>query len=389
MSADPKNILRILTPALIILTAFYVGSVLYPFISVGHKNELAGIMVKELGPSIKRGVQKDLVITAGKESKIIKSTELKKWIEPYRRAYSGKQDYRISAMVISDYLKSLASSMDSEPVDAKLQFTNNRAEIFTPSISGKKINVGKSSAIITSAIIENKASVSLAFDVVEPKVTLDKINDLGINTLLGLGESDYGKSPSSRIYNIKTGMAKFNGIILKPGEDFSFNTLLGEVDATTGYKPELVIKSGKLVKEFGGGLCQVATTFFRAAILSGLPILERRPHSFSVQYYNPQGFDATIYPGTTDLRFSNNTPAHVLIQTRLIGSKLMVEVYGSTDGRKVEVDGPYQYAKQPSGAMKAYFTRKVFKDDTLIEERRFDSVYKAPPPTPVARNPLE
>ena len=390
MPVNPKNILRVLTPALIILAAFYIGAVLYPFISPSYQNEFTTIAVKEFGPSIQRGVQKDLVIITGKRSELIESEDLNKWIEPYTRDYSGKQDLRISMEMITDYLSSLAPSLNSEPVDAKLKFTNNRAEIFTPSTSGKKINIGSSVAIITSAIMNSKPSVSLEFEVIEPQITLGKINDLGINTLLGLGESDYGKSPSSRIFNIKLGMAKFNGIILKPGEEFSFNKFLGDVDEKSGYRPELVIKSGKLVSEYGGGLCQVATTFFRAAILSGLPILERKPHSFSVQYYNPQGFDATIYPGVTDLRFLNDTPAHILIQARVLGSKLLVEVYGSSDGRKVEMKGPYQYDKQSTGALKAYFTRKISLGDKVTEERRFDSVYKAPPPHPVeVRNPLE
>jgi len=389
MPVNLKSIIHILTPALIILGVFYVGAVLYPLISLSPQNKFATITVKEFGPSIQQGVQKDLIVATGKRNEIIESEELKKWVEPYRRDYSGKQDFRISTAMIIDYLESLAPSLNREPIDAKLEFHNSRADIFTPSASGKMLNIDSSSAIVASAILNNKPSVSLEFDTIEPQITLDKINNLGINTLLGLGESDYGKSSSSRIFNIKLGMTKFNGIILKPGEEFSFNKFLGEVDEKSGYRAELVIKGGALVSEYGGGLCQVATTFFRAAILSGLPIIERKPHSFSVQYYNPQGFDATIYPGITDLRFSNNTPAHILIQTRVIGSKLMVEVYGSSDGRKVEMDGPYQYDKKVSGAMKAYFTRKIYQNNALIEERRFDSVYKAPPAHPVERNPLE
>ena len=278
MLVNTKNILRILTPALIILGSFYVGAVLYPFTSVRHQGGFGTLTVKEFGPSIQQGIQKDLIVATGINNEVIGSEELKKWVEPYTRNYSGKQDLRISTAMITEYLRSLAPSLNSEPTDAKLKFQNNRAEIFTPSISGRKVNIESSVAVITSAILSNKSSVSLAFDVVEPQVTLDKINNLGIDTLLGLGESDYGKSPSSRIFNIKLGMAKFNGIILKPGEEFSFNKFLGEVDEKSGYRPELVIKGGQLVSEYGGGLCQGATTGFRGAILSGLPIFERKPH---------------------------------------------------------------------------------------------------------------
>ena len=227
----------------------------------------------------------------------------------------------------------------------------------------------------------------LIFDQIEPEITLDKINNLGITTLLGQGESDYGHSSQSRIHNIKVGMTKFNGVILKPGEKFSFNELLGEVDERNGYLAELVIKGGKLIYEYGGGLCQVATTVFRAAIMSGLDITERKPHSFPVQYYNPQGFDATIYPGVVDLKFINNTEAHILIQTKLVGSKLVIEIYGSKNEQKVEIKGPFQYDQKSNGSMKAYFIRKIYNGENLEQEERFDSIYKSPPPK--ERNPLE
>jgi vancomycin resistance protein YoaR len=238
-------------------------------------------------------------------------------------------------------------------------------------------------------MLNASSSAELVIIKTEPDVSLEKINDLGINTLLAKGTSDYGKSPASRINNIRVGMAKFNGIIVAPGEEFSFNNILGGVEEKDGYQAELVIKNGALVKEFGGGLCQVSTTVFRAAILAGFPITERKPHSFPVQYYNPQGYDSTIYPGVVDLKFINDTKNHILIQTKVSGSRLSVEIYGSGDGRKVALEGPVQYDMKPSGAMKAYFIRRIYNGEQLAKEERFDSVYKAPPVHPLERNPLE
>ena len=141
------------------------------------------------------------------------------------------------------------------------------------------------------------------------------------------------------------------------------------------------------MKELGGGLCQVSTTLFRSAIMAGLPILERKPHSFPVKYYNPQGFDATIYPGVVDLKFKNDTPHHILIQSRVEGTKLIFDIYGPDNGRKVVLDGPFQYDEKPNGSMKAYFVRKIYQGEILAREERFDSTYGAP--APLERNPLE
>lgn len=382
-----NQVLRLIAYSLVISGSFCLGIVLFPLFFLPQK-EISTTVIKEFAPELRKIIEKDLIINADNSKVAIEGTEIAKWVEPYTRAYSGKKDLRISYPILVSYLESLALGFNIEPVNAKLKFQDNRADIFVPPTQGRKLNIGNSAAIIAVAMLENKASVSLVFDTIEPEITLEKINSLGIKTLLGKGQSDYGKSSLSRIHNIKIGLSKFNGIILKPGEEFSFNKFLGEVDDKSGYQAELVIKNGQLVREYGGGLCQVATTVFRAAIMSGLEIRERKPHSFPVHYYDPQGFDATIYPGIVDLKFINNTANHTLVQAKLSGSRLSVEIYGSNNGTKVTMEGPIQYAQQPSGAMKAYFIRKLTKDG-IEKEERFDSVYKAPPPHPEERNPLE
>ncbi len=368
--------------------SFYLGAIINS-LSTNPEKELPHLSVKEFYPNLDAGLKNNLLLEAGDMKVIINSSEIKKWIESYIRDYSGKQDARISYAAISPHLDLIAARFDIKPIDAKLNFKDQKADVFVPSASGRKLNTERSLDSIASAIFNNKASASLSFDIIEPDITLEKINNLGIKSLLGQGTSDYGKSHASRIHNLNLGMSKFNGVILKPGEQFSFNKLLGEVDGESGYQAELVIKGGLLKREYGGGLCQVSTTVFRAAILAGLTIKERRPHSFPVQYYNPQGFDSTIYPGVVDLKFINDTANHILIQTKIIGSQLSVEIYGSDDGRKVTMKGPFQYDHQPSGAMKAYFLREIAMSDGTIKEERFDSVYRAPPPSPLQRNPLE
>ncbi len=207
--------------------------------------------------------------------------------------------------------------------------------------------------------------------------------------MLARGESNFTGSPKNRTHNINVGSKKFNGILVKPGEEFSFNKLLGPVDASSGYLPELVIKKGTLVPEYGGGLCQVSTTLFRAAVLAGLPILERHPHALPVHYYNPQGFDATIYPGVSDLRFKNDTPGYILIQSEITGSQMNFEIYGTNDGRKVTLDGPNQYDIKPNGSLKAILTRTILYPDGTEKKDVFQSSYKAPGSFPVVTNPLE
>lgn len=375
---------RLIITGVIVLIGLNFGSWFYLY----TVSELSPkVPLKSFASILNSSIQSDLELNIGGDKIIVSSSELKDWIESYTRSYSGQQDLRVSSK-FNDYLIRLATITNIEPVDAKFEFgEDGKASVFSQSVQGRKLNIAKSATATMNALKENNTSVRLVVDIVEPEITLEKINNLGIETLLAKGESDFHGSSKARIHNIRTGATKFNGSLVKPGEEFSFNNLLGEVNDKAGYQYELVIKNGKTIPEYGGGLCQVSTTIFRAAILAGMPILERRPHSFPVKYYAPQGFDATIYPGVSDLKFLNNTKNHTLIQTKIEGTKIFVEIYGSSDGREVAIDGPHQYAQQANGSMKAYFTRTISYENGEQEEERFDSNYK--PPFAQARNPLE
>lgn len=379
-----KLIYRSVLTGLIVLAAFNFGSLFYIY-TVANLVQKAD--VRSFASILESATTKDLLLKMDGKDLAVKSGELKEWLERYRRSYSGEEDLRISSEKVYDYLKDLAVSINVEPVNANLVFDSGKASTFRPAVEGLRLDINKSALAIIRSLENNEGEVELTVIKVPPTITLERINDLGIITLLAKGESNFAGSSSARTHNLRLGASKYNGLIIKPGEKFSFNDALGEVDETGGYLAELVIKNGGLIPEYGGGLCQVSTTLFRVAINAGLPILERRPHSFPVKYYNPQGFDATIYPGVVDLRFTNDTPAHLLIQTKVSGTKLIFEIYGSDDGRVVTMDGPYQYDQKANGAMKAYFTRTTIEPDGDKKEERFDSNYK--PPMPLARNPLE
>jgi len=295
----------------------------------------------------------------------------------------------INQEMAKQYLISLAPLINREPVDAKLTFKNGRVMVFALSQEGIRLEIEKNIPVIADGILKNQ-EIILKITKIKPNIGTEEIDNLGITSLLGRGVSNFAGSPSSRVHNIKISAAKFNGILIKPGEEFSFNTVLGEVGPEQGYEPELVIKRDKTIPEYGGGICQVSTTIFRAAVNSGLFITERFAHAFPVKYYNPQGFDATIYPPSPDLKFINNTPSNILIQSKITGTELTFEFYGTEDFRTVKIIGPKQYDIKPDGSMKAMLTQEVYdKDGNLMFKKTFYSNYKSPDLYPVERNPLE
>src|SRR5690606_16105406 len=114
---------------------------------------------------------------------------------------------------------------------------------------------------------------------------------------------------------------------------------LGDVDAANGYLPELVIKDNTTTPEYGGGICQVSTTVFRAAMQSGLDIVNRKNHSYPVAYYGAPGYDATVYSPAPDFMFRNDMTTPVLLKTSVVGTRVIFEVWGTSDGRQVTING--------------------------------------------------
>lgn len=252
-------------------------------------------------------------------------------------------------------------------------------------IKGSIVDGIKTSLALRSALVAGKTSVPVFMKPYRPSVfSAEDFEKLKFPALLTTGETSFARSPKNRIHNIKVGTARFNGLVVMPGEEFSFNTYLGEVDENNGYVPELVIKENVTTPEFGGGICQISTTAFRAAMQAGLDITVRRNHSYPVSYYGAPGYDATVYQPSPDFRFKNDMGTPILLKTSVIGSKVKFEVWGTSDGRVVKINGPFTTEKKPDGSLTAAVAQIVTKAGKVIREENFVSKYQSPDKFPHA-----
>ncbi len=238
----------------------------------------------------------------------------------------------------SVYLTKIAAEINSDVAEGQFEFNpdTKRVSAFKPSQEGRKLNVDKTYQILTDAIASNTTVVNLPVDVIKPKIETSDVNSLGIKELIGRGISNFAHSIPNRIYNIGLTAQKINGVLIAPGDTFSFNQTVGDISAATGFKQAYVIKSGRTVLDDGGGVCQDSTTLFRAVLNAGLPVVKRTAHAYRVGYYEqgfPPGLDATIFYPSVDFQFKNDTPAHILIQSYTVGTTLFVDLYGTSDGR--------------------------------------------------------
>ncbi len=292
---------------------------------------------------------------------VIKEDEIVTWLKLTRGvAHDFEQtlnlkDYQPVAPLVSlelneskieAYVADLAKKTDVSGQNAALSITDGRATVFRPSQAGVVLDQPKAIESIKTALNGSLTArkVSLAVKVKKPDVTEDNLNELGIKELISEGISAFPGSTPERLQNIRAGSARYNGVLLKPGEVFSFGELLGDVGPETGYLPSLVIIGTKIEKQYGGGLCQVSSTAYRAALNAGLPILERTNHSYAVSYYTQPygvpGVDATIYYPPVDFKFRNDTANYILIQTILEGSSLKFQFYGTKE-KEGRIRGPF------------------------------------------------
>ncbi|MBU1683509.1 VanW family protein [Patescibacteria group bacterium] len=308
-------------PSQIILKTDYKIWTIYPnsmdFLSDYQKNYFGNLEIKTLSED---------------------SALIEKYLE--EKTFAG-----IDVAKLRNFLESeVASDIYREGEDITIDMDENGNVIFEGSgLYTRSLDLEKATMMLKYALEHDIGYINLPIIRKDPEVTVlsEELKELGILELYSAGETDFSRSPNNRINNINVGLSKFNGHIIKPGEEFVFGDVLGAVDETTGYKPELVIKGDRTVPEYGGGLCQVSTTAYRAVLAAGFPVTERKNHSYAVSYYTPYGLDATVYPPSPNLRFINDSSSHILMQSFTIGSKAYYNFYGTKDDREVYMIGPY------------------------------------------------
>lgn len=310
---------------------------------------------------------------------------------------------------LKDFLSSAEEKYNTPAKNALFKFENGKVVEFRKESDGLKVKSDQFLSEFDKIIIslegnELNKKIILNSEIISPEIKLADINEYGIEEFIAEGKSDYTHSIPQRVHNLTLAASKFNGILIPKGKVFSFGEAVGDISSLTGYQPAYVIKDGKTVLGDGGGVCQVSTTLFRAALNAGLPIVERHAHAYRVGYYendSEPGFDATVYAPTVDLKIKNDTPGYILIETEIDkeNNLLYFKFYGKKDNRKVEVSKatvydvvpalPSKYQDDPTlkrgvvkqvdfaaGGAKAFFTYKVYQGEKQVINEKFTSNFR-------------
>lgn len=344
----------------------------------------------------------------GRSADVISNASL--ILQAYINNVNLSPSFHFSENKLSKLIKPIQDKNNIEPTDALFTFQNGKVTAFRPSSDGQTVDMEtlkkgiSSKALFIVSTKPKSITITIPIKTLKPKITTDKANNLGIKELIGEGTSLFQHSIPNRIFNVTLGSTRVNGTLVAPNEVFSFNKAIGDISAFTGYQQAYVIQNGRTVLGDGGGVCQISTTLFRAALNAGLPIIERHAHAYRVGYYEEDsapGVDATVYAPSVDFRFKNDTNNYILIQTSIDPSeeRLTFTLYGRKDGRTAIVNQPIiisqssapapVYQDDPTlekgvikqvdfaaGGANVYFTREVKKNGKVIISEKFISNYR-------------
>ncbi len=262
--------------------------------------------------------------------------------------------------MIARRIRQIADETEKPGTRPRVAWNNGDLKIIKPGKPGLRLDEVRARDMVIAAVMGRDRTLELPMVPTDPPVTEANLHQLGIRELVSIGKSDFTGSAAYRIHNIGVGMQLLNGLLIAPGEEFSFNKNIGQINAANGFVEGAAIIQNRTQQEFGGGICQDSTTLFRAAFWAGLPITERWGHSFYISWYdkyalgprgNGPGLDATIFTGGPDLKFINDTGAWLLIQawSNPKTGVAQIELYGTKPNRTVDLTHKvYDHTPAPS-----------------------------------------
>lgn len=323
----------------------------------------------------------NLIITSGKDGILISSSDLKDEILSFLNDISSKNETinipvnNVGAEPIN--LDAIYKDIFKLPVDAS--YTTNPYVVY-PSSNGLDFAISMEEA---KAIISNQQDeYTIPLKITYPNVTTNQIGNEPFPDLLSQFSTSFTSSGYNRSNNIILSSAKLNGLVLMPGEEFSYNQAVGQRTRAAGFREAGAYSNGKVVQEVGGGICQVSSTLYNAVLYANLEIVERTNHYFNPGYVKA-GLDATVSWGGPDFRFRNNRNYPIRIVTDTSGKKLKVYIYGlkTDDDCTVVLDSryissvPYKTTYQNDASLATGETRVVSSGSNGCKTATYKYVY--------------
>ncbi len=275
-------------------------------------------------------------------------------------------------------LDAIYQEVHKEAVDA--YYTKDPFAVY-PSSTGLDFSVSLDEA--KAMLTEQKEEYVIPLKVVYPKVTTNDLGSEAFPDLLATYSTTFSTKNTNRSTNIRLATQKINGVVLMPGETFSYNQVVGKRTTANGFKVAAVYSNGEVSEGVGGGICQVSSTLYNAVLLSNLEVTERRNHTFHTGYV-PAGQDATVSWGAPDFKFKNNRNYPIRIVATVSGGKITTKIYGlkQADDYTVKISSsivgsiPYKTTYKTDSSLGAGNTKVIQKGSNGLKSVTYKILYQ-------------
>ena len=298
---------------------------------------------------------KQLIITKGKRGTVIDDEAFINNIKSsYADLISTSTDIEfpvIEADPDAIDIDKIHEEVYKEPKDA---YYNEKPFEIYPEVEGVDFDVEAAKKLLQ----EDKEEYVVDLIISKPKVTINDLSEIAFKDVLATFSTRYDASNTARTTNLRLAAGKINGTVLAAGDEFSYNKIVGERTIAAGYKEAKIYASGEVVDGLGGGICQISSTLYNAAVLSNLEITQRRNHQF-VTSYLPAGRDATVVYGSQDFRFKNTRKYPIKIEMTVANGMAKATIYG------IKENPEYEISIQTSTVSTIPFST-IYKDDNTL-----------------------
>ncbi|NLT96203.1 MAG: hypothetical protein GXW85_11890 [Clostridia bacterium] len=259
---------------------------------------------------------------------------LKRWWERLlikKDGYNIPLKLEIRRDIAAKEIQRLTQELVIKPQDAKFKISAQNEVVIVPDVPGVDIDTEKMIKELEDKLsLQGPLSILAQTKVAQAKKTAEDLKKLKIEKLYGQFTTWFNPQKKNRTQNIIMAAQALNDYIVAPGEEFSFNQVVGPRTKEAGYNEAPIILNNQFVEGIGGGVCQVSSTLYNVLVRTKLVITERHPHSLPVQYV-PKGMDAAVVYGLKDLKFVNNTKGHLLIKTYVGQGALTIKIFGRAE----------------------------------------------------------
>ena len=297
----------------------------------------------------------ELIITKGKAGVKIDTDNLLNQVKQKLNDLNDNENF-IEIPVVNKEpeaidIDKIHSEVYKEPQNA--YYTKDPFTVY-PEVEGVDFDVEAAKELLK----EDKDEYVIKLTITEPEITLDEIGTEAFPDQLATFTTRYDVSDVDRSTNLRLASEKINGTVLSPGETFSYNQTVGARTIAAGYKNAKVYESGKVVDGIGGGICQVSSTLYNAALLANLEIVERRNHQFVTSYVGA-GRDATVVYGQTDFKFKNTRKYPIRIVVTTNAGILKISIFG------IKEENEYTFKFNTKTVSSIPYTTQYIEDSSL------------------------